>query len=104
MHRQVIASAYCFLGLDERLAALTTINEQKLLGDAAGRYAALYKLFDGQPAVQKQLAARGTAALSRTMARLGFELVEAYDAPFVIREHRRKFQFGVSHVTVFRLQ
>ena len=45
-----------------------------------------------------------SAELRKEMARLGFELVEAYDAPFVIREHRRKFQFGVSHVTVFRLQ
>src|SRR3546814_3974776 len=46
---------------------------QKLLGDAAGRYAALYKMFDGQPAVQKQLAARGTAALGAAMRRLGFD-------------------------------
>src|SRR3546814_8008025 len=45
------------------LAAVPHDANQKLLGDAAGRYAALYTMFDGQPAVQKQLAASGTAAL-----------------------------------------
>lgn len=46
---------------------------QKLLGDAAGRYAALYTMFDDQPVVQKQIAARGTAALGPAMQRLGFD-------------------------------
>ena len=55
------------------LTAVPHDANQKLLGDAAGRYAALYKLFDGQPAVQKQIAARGTAALGAAMARLGFD-------------------------------
>src|SRR3546814_19016716 len=55
------------------LAAVPHDANQKLLGDAAGRYAALYKMFDGQPTVQKQLAARGTAALGAAMRRLGFD-------------------------------
>ena len=55
------------------LTAVPDDASQKLLGDAARRYAALYQLFDDQPAVQKQLAARGTAALGAAMARLGFD-------------------------------
>ncbi|NYF33147.1 M1 family metallopeptidase [Sphingopyxis sp. JAI108] len=55
------------------LAAVPKDANQKLLGDAAGRYAALYKLFDDQPAVQEQIAARGTAALAPAMGRLGFD-------------------------------
>lgn len=31
-----------------------------------------------------------------------FTLVEEKEVPFVIREHRRKFQWGVSHATVWR--
>lgn len=31
-----------------------------------------------------------------------FELVEEEDVPFLIREHRRKFQWGISHAMVWR--
>lgn len=31
-----------------------------------------------------------------------FTLVEQKDVPFVIREHRRKFQWGCSHAMVWR--
>lgn len=31
-----------------------------------------------------------------------FTLVEEAELPFVIREHRRKFQWGVSHAMVWR--
>lgn len=31
-----------------------------------------------------------------------FELVEENDVPFMIREHKRKYQLGVSHATVWR--
>ncbi|AJA07054.1 peptidase M1, membrane alanine aminopeptidase [Sphingopyxis fribergensis] len=57
----------------ELLAATPQDASQKLLGDAAGRYAALYAMFDDQPAVQKQIAARGGAALGPAMQRLGFD-------------------------------
>jgi hypothetical protein len=36
------------------------------------------------------------------MAAGDFTLVEEKEVPFVIREHRRKFQWGVSHATVWR--
>lgn len=55
------------------LAATPQDANQKLLGDVAGRYAILYDMFDDQPAVQKQIAARGTAALGPAMQRLGFD-------------------------------
>lgn len=55
------------------LTAVPRDANQKLLGDAAGRYGALYGMFDDQPAVQKQIAARGTAALAPAMQRLGFD-------------------------------
>ena len=45
----------------------------KLTGDVAGRYEALYDLFDDQPAVRKQIAARAVAALAPAMRRLGFD-------------------------------
>lgn len=32
----------------------------------------------------------------------GFELVHEEDVPFMIREHVRKFQYGVSHASVWR--
>ena len=32
----------------------------------------------------------------------GFDLVEQTDLPFLIKEHERKFQWGVSHATVWR--
>lgn len=43
-------------------------------------------------------------ALKRIMQSLEFELCEqeTKELPFVIREHRRKYQFGVSEMTVWR--
>ena len=32
----------------------------------------------------------------------GFDLVDETDLPFLIKEHDRKFQWGVSHATVWR--
>jgi aminopeptidase N len=55
------------------LAAAPKEANQKLTGDVAGRYEALYDLFDDQPAVQKQIAARAAAALAPAMRRLGFD-------------------------------
>lgn len=55
------------------LAAVPQDANQKLLGDTAGRYSALYGMFDDQPAVRKAIAARGTAALGPAMQRLGFD-------------------------------
>jgi aminopeptidase N len=55
------------------LAAAPKAANQKLTGDVAGRYEALYDLFDDQPAVQKQIAARAAAALAPAMRRLGFD-------------------------------
>lgn len=40
--------------------------------------------------------------LKKIMHGLKFELVRQGDEPFVIREHRRKFQWGCSHLTVWR--
>uniref|UniRef100_A0A7S2AW30 Methyltransferase type 11 domain-containing protein n=1 Tax=Pycnococcus provasolii TaxID=41880 RepID=A0A7S2AW30_9CHLO len=42
--------------------------------------------------------------LRDAMAAHGFELVETTDMPFVIREHRRKFQLGISSVHVYVLR
>jgi len=55
------------------LAAAPKEANQKLTGDVAGRYEALYDLFDDQPAVRKQIAARAAAALAPAMRRLGFD-------------------------------
>ena len=55
------------------LAATPKDANPKVLGDAAGRYQALYGTFDDQPAVQKLIAARGSAALAPAMRRLGFD-------------------------------
>lgn len=44
------------------------------------------------------------AGLTAMMARHGFELVSAHDVPFLIREHARKFQWGCSDGTVWRLR
>ena len=52
------------------LAAAPKEANQKLTGDVAGRYEALYDLFDDQPAVRKQIAARAAAALAPAMRRL----------------------------------
>ncbi|MEI4505849.1 M1 family metallopeptidase [Sphingopyxis sp. CCNWLW253] len=57
----------------DMLSAAPLNANQKLLGDVAGRYAALYDMFNDQAAVQKQIAARGTAALGPAMQRLGFD-------------------------------
>ena len=35
-------------------------------------------------------------------AAANFELAEEADVPFMIREHRRKYQWGVSHAMVWR--
>lgn len=32
----------------------------------------------------------------------GFELLEEFDMPFLIREHRRKYQWGCSHASMWR--
>ena len=55
------------------LAAMPTDANQKVIGDAAGRYEILYGYFDDQPALQKAIAARGSAALGASMQRLGFD-------------------------------
>lgn len=55
------------------LAAAPQDANQKLLGDVAGRYAILHDMFDDRPAVQKQITARGIAALGPAMQRLGFD-------------------------------
>ena len=49
----------------------------------------------------------GAAAWSRdgladAMRELGFDLAHEEDVPFLIREHARKFQWGCSHLTVFK--
>eukprot|EP00898_Chlorokybus_atmophyticus_P007753 jgi/Chlat1/797/Chrsp104S00031 len=36
------------------------------------------------------------------MTDLGFQLIHESDEPFLIREHRRKFQWGCSHATVWQ--
>lgn len=51
---------------------------------------------------QDGTAVRTAQGLRSVMEGLGFELVEQSDMPFVIREHARKFQWGVSHATVWR--
>lgn len=45
---------------------------------------------------------RGEHVLKEEMQKLKFSLVEDYDAPLLIREHARKYQYIVSKVTVFR--
>lgn len=41
--------------------------------------------------------------LKAIMNKNGFTLVKEGDEPFVIREHRRKFQWGCSHLTIWQL-
>lgn len=41
-------------------------------------------------------------ALKARMAELGLSLVAEEEVPFLIREHARKYQYGVSHGTVWR--
>jgi hypothetical protein len=40
--------------------------------------------------------------LKAIMSKSGFKLVKEGDEPFVIREHRRKFQWGCSHLTIWQ--
>lgn len=40
--------------------------------------------------------------LTAVMERLGFTLVHQEDTPFIIREHIRKYQWGISHGTVWQ--
>eukprot|EP00958_Prasinococcus_capsulatus_P000975 scaffold88_cov387-Prasinococcus_capsulatus_cf.AAC.9 len=47
--------------------------------------------------------ARSTDGLAKVMAQNGFVLVSKSDVPFLIREHARKFQWGCSEATVWRL-
>eukprot|EP00036_Acanthoecidae_sp_10tr_P009669 CAMPEP_0182925698 /NCGR_PEP_ID=MMETSP0105_2-20130417/10108_1 /TAXON_ID=81532 ORGANISM="Acanthoeca-like sp., Strain 10tr" /NCGR_SAMPLE_ID=MMETSP0105_2 /ASSEMBLY_ACC=CAM_ASM_000205 /LENGTH=304 /DNA_ID=CAMNT_0025063557 /DNA_START=19 /DNA_END=933 /DNA_ORIENTATION=+ len=42
--------------------------------------------------------------LTDIMEGLGFKLLHAENTPFLIREHVRKFQWGISHATVWQLQ
>lgn len=42
--------------------------------------------------------------LREVMERLGFKLVHRENTQFLIREHVRKFQLGVSDATVWQLQ
>ncbi|GMH34278.1 hypothetical protein BSKO_02112 [Bryopsis sp. KO-2023] len=45
---------------------------------------------------------RSAEKLKAVMEELGFELVHEENVPFLIREHVRKFQLGISHATVWR--
>ena len=49
-------------------------------------------------------AVSSAAAFVQLMGGMGFELVEESDVPFLIREHARKFQWGCSHATVWRMK
>jgi hypothetical protein len=46
---------------------------------------------------------RSRDVLTAAMTRLGFELIHSEDVPFLIREHARKFQWGCSDGTVWKL-
>lgn len=47
---------------------------------------------------------RGREAMSNIMRSNGLELVEGREMPFLIREHERKFQWGCSDGTVWRMK
>lgn len=47
---------------------------------------------------------RSADRLRSKMDALGFDLVHEEDTPFLIREHARKYQWGCSHATVWRLR
>jgi aminopeptidase N len=67
-------AGYQPMGASLDLLAATPKNaNQKVIGDAAGRYETLYGYFDDQPAAQKQIATRAGAALAPEMQRLGFD-------------------------------
>lgn len=51
-----------------------------------------------------KLGARSADVFKSEMEALGFELVAQQDVPFLIREHARKFQFGISHATAWRMK
>lgn len=40
--------------------------------------------------------------VKKFLAKSGFTLVEESEMPFLIREHRRKYQWGCSHATVWK--
>jgi putative 4-mercaptohistidine N1-methyltranferase len=48
-------------------------------------------------------AVHSAPAFIERMGALGLQLLEECDMPFLIREHARKFQWGCSHATVWRL-
>jgi SAM-dependent methyltransferase len=48
--------------------------------------------------------ARSADVLAAEMQALGFERVAQEDVPFLIREHARKFQYGVAHATAWRMK
>jgi SAM-dependent methyltransferase len=48
--------------------------------------------------------ARSADVLAAEMQALGFERVAHEDVPFLIREHARKFQYGVAHATAWRMK
>jgi hypothetical protein len=49
-------------------------------------------------------ALRSADVLRAEMLALGFEAVTEEDVPFLIREHARKFQYGVAHATAWRMR
>ena len=51
-----------------------------------------------------QVAVDSAAAVVALLEGSGMELAERFEAPFVIREHARKFQWGTSDTTVWRLK
>ncbi|CAD7704115.1 unnamed protein product [Ostreobium quekettii] len=48
------------------------------------------------------VAVRTAKRLQEVMDGLGFDLVHQEDVPFMIREHARKYQWGMSHGTVWK--
>lgn len=63
--------------------------KEKWLGGCAGPDGAVKDSFKGLKAV---------------MDRVGLKLVHEENTPFLIREHIRKYQWGISHATVWQLQ
>ncbi len=46
-------------------------------------------------------AAESSEVLSEYMTGLSYGLIHEENLPFLIREHERKFQYGVSHCTIW---
>lgn len=46
--------------------------------------------------------ARTSFLAVKAIMELGFDLEKEEDVPFLIREHQRKFQYGVSHLSIWR--